>query len=68
MIKSITKKGKDKKEERVSVEEIENGFLITKSIQHENKKGEWKFDTKKWYSKTNPLEFAKDTPLADAFD
>jgi len=55
-----------------TTEEIENGFLITKSydIKYESKKGEtgWAYYTKKWYSKEDPLEIKlKDTALADEF-
>lgn len=55
-----------------TTEEIENGFLITKSydIKYQNKKGdsEYAYYTKKWYSKEDPLEIKlKDTSLAEEF-
>ncbi len=49
-----------KKECRVSVEEIKNGFLVTKNweIQWKNSKEEsqWDYHDEKWFSETNILE------------
>lgn len=56
------------------VEQIENGYLITKRTETKWKaKGadysDWTYDTKKWYSKTDPLTInVKDKALADAFE
>lgn len=57
-----------------STEEIENGFLITKSVdgRYKTKKdgdSNWFNYSKKWYSKTDPLTIdIDDKSLADAFD
>lgn len=56
-------------ETRVNVEQIENGFLIIKSREGKDKKGNWFYETKKWFSPENPLEIAtEDKTLADLFD
>lgn len=58
----------------INVEEIENGFLISKSfdIQYQPKgsdHSDWLYYTKKWYSKTNPLSIqANDKSLSDVFE
>lgn len=66
---SFTAKSKDnlpagakiiKQTTNVDVEEIENGFLITKRTEYEYQKKDkdytdWKSIYKKYYSKTNPL-------------
>lgn len=58
----------------VKVEEIENGFLITKETRTEFRpKGkeysDYQYDTKKYYSKEDPLEInVTDKSLADAFE
>ena len=65
---SITKKSYN-----ISVEEIENGFVIRKSydIEYQNEMGEknYGYFTKKWYSKKNPMKIddmeEKETPLED---
>lgn len=49
-----------KKTTRVDVEEIENGFLVTKTTDveyqpKESKYTDYKYINKKYYSKTNPL-------------
>lgn len=41
------------------VEEIENGFVITIDSSSHGK--EYKYECKKWYSETNPLE--KEQPI-----
>lgn len=59
----------------ITVEEIENGFLISKSIEVKyqiNKEIDWKYITKKYFSKDNPLDidmekFGEKT-LADNFE
>jgi ribosomal protein L27 len=65
-ITSVTKKNKDKTEKRVTVREIENGYVITQNIEGK-KNGEWFYENKEWYSKTNPLD-GVDKPLADLID
>jgi len=60
-----------KKTIRLTVEEIENGFIIRKSfdINYTNAEGESKYEyiTKKWFSKKNPIkiEESKEMPLED---
>jgi hypothetical protein len=72
MEKSITnstkpKKGKGKRneEKRTTIKEIENGFIITRSISWDDDKG-YHHDEKQFYSETNPLE-SVDKSLADKF-
>lgn len=49
--KSVTK---DELTKSISVEECENGFIV--EICEEGKKGnDWKYETKRWISKENPL-------------
>lgn len=60
-----------KKSVRVSVEEIENGFLIVKSydITYELKeRKDYLYFSKKTFSETNPLKIEEDKMLADLFD
>lgn len=48
-----------KKSTRISVEEIENGFILEKSIEVEYEVdggNNWKEISKKYFSKTNPLD------------
>lgn len=60
--------GDSKLDKRINVEAIENGFLIVKTTEGKIK-GEWKYETKKWFSATNPLEInTDDKTLADLFD
>ena len=40
---------------RISVREIENGYLVSVEKYGDTGKG-WKSDTKEYYSKTNPLD------------
>lgn len=63
---------------RVEVEEIENGFLLTKcyDIKYEYTSGtekevrtDYLYFNKKWFSKTDPLEVKlDDKTLADSFE
>jgi hypothetical protein len=65
------------KETSIWVEEIENGFLITKSteIKHERPSTDknsspytdWTTITKKWFSKEDPFIDMDDVPLAESF-
>ena len=65
-----------KKSVSLTVEEIENGFIIRKSydIDYENDAGEnsYKHFTKKWYSKENPMDIdmsvTEEKSLADKID
>ena len=65
-----------KKEVSVRVEEIENGFLISKSYDINYKVGDessYEYYTKKFFSKDNPLadslsEIEEATSLADSFE
>lgn len=58
----------------VRVEEIENGFIISKEIRTEYKLkdkeySDYVYDTKKYYSEEDPLEInITDKSLADAFE
>lgn len=66
------------KNTRIEVEEIENGFLISKcfDIKYEYESGtdkevrtDYLYYTKKWFSKTDPLEIKIDEKsLADSFE
>lgn len=63
------------KDVSVTVEEIENGFLVSKSTEvkyeHE-KRTDWSHNTKKYFAKENPLELdmekISDKSLADNFE
>lgn len=61
------------KNEDVRVEQIENGFLITKTsdIKYQTKKGggtEYAYITRKWFSEEDPLTISSDNKeLADVF-
>ena len=64
-----------KKDVQLEVEEIENGFLILKSIDMKYKDGdstEYLYKTKKYFSKENPLkinlEEIEEKSLADSFE
>jgi hypothetical protein len=47
---------------RIEVEEVENGYVITTEVYgNTGKNKEWKSETKKMISKTNPLE--KESPV-----
>ena len=62
-IKSVSlTEGKDKKkiEKTIRVEEITNGFIITEDKNFYDKKGEYKYETVKVFSKTNPLAESTD--------
>lgn len=60
------------KDVSVSVEEIENGYLISKSteIKYEyDKRTDYSYNTKKYFSKENPLEIdLSGISLADKID
>ena len=53
------------KDVRITVEEIENGYLITRNKDWKDG-DEWKYETKKYYSKENPLPDNDDDGKADA--
>ena len=59
-----------KKETRLTVEEIENGFLVIKSAEikyvDENGNTQWLYPSKKYFSKTNPLKI-EEKSLAEKF-
>ncbi len=62
------------KEVSVTIEEIENGFLVSKStdIKYEvDKRTEYCYHTKKYFAKENPLDIdmtkIEDKTLADNF-
>lgn len=58
----------------VDIEEIENGFIIskrteTKYMAPKKEYADWAYITKKYYSETNPLTInVEDKELADMFD
>lgn len=66
------------KSERVEVEEIENGFILSKNceIKYEYASGtdqevrtDWLYYTRKWFSKTDPLQVKLDNKsLAESFE
>jgi hypothetical protein len=68
--KSIRKE--DGSEIRTEVETIENGFLITTTTEGNDSKGEWKYNTTKQFSETNPLgeeeDEEKELSLADKLE
>lgn len=69
-VSEITKKGDDGSRSTIIVEQIENGFLIEKRWEGQVGKGEnkeWKYECKKYFSETDPLEGA-DKQLADFFE
>ncbi len=53
-IRTSSGEGDKKIEKTISVEEIENGFIISESKEWRDKK-EYKYETKKYYSKINPI-------------
>lgn len=62
------------KDVSITVEEIENGFLIIKSTEIKyqyDKRTDWSYHTKKYFSKENPLEIdmekISEKSLADNF-
>ena len=60
------------KDVSVTVEEIENGYLVSKSteVKYEyEKKTDYSYNTKKYYSKENPLDINLNIlSLADKID
>ena len=69
-VNSVVKKsgdGKNRKEVRVEVREIENGYVIRKNIEWNDPKKGWQYVTKEYFSETDPLEIT-DKSLADLFD
>lgn len=71
-VKAVSKstgKGKKKKDVRVEVREIENGFIVRKTTEWNDDKKGWQYETKEWYSQEDPLEInTSDKSLADIFD
>lgn len=64
-----------RKEVRITVEEIENGFILSKTIDASyklNGQNEYLYTTKKYFTKDNPLDDALEDlgekSLADNFD
>lgn len=54
--KTLTNRDKDGDEVRITVEEISNGYLITKTMDYKDKEGNYKCKTKKFFSKEDPFE------------
>lgn len=42
--------------ERITVEKIKNGFLITTCNEYKDKDGCWQYETEKEFSEKNPLD------------
>ena len=60
-----------KKEVRINVKEIENGFILRKSYDIKytlGKNTDWLYYTKEVYSEDNPIQIKEDKMLADYFD
>lgn len=60
-----------KKEVRINVKEIENGFILRKSFDIKYTLGEntdWLYYTKEVYSEENPIQIKEDKMLAEYFD
>jgi hypothetical protein len=60
-----------KKEVRITVEEIENGFIVKKSYDITftlGEKTDYLYYTKKVFSDDNPIQIEDDKMLADYFD
>lgn len=56
-LKSVSiKKKKNKKEVRVTVEEIENGYLLIENIEYEDPKKGWQYETRKTYYEEPPIK------------
>ena len=64
-----------KKTHNITIEEIENGYLLCKSCDIEystgegaNQRTQWMYYTKKYFSKECPIKMSVEKELADAFD
>lgn len=64
-----------KKSFNLTIEEIENGFILRKSydIKYKDESGETQYEyfTKKWFSEDNPMQIDEskvEESLADKFD
>lgn len=64
-----------KKEVRITVEEIENGFLLRKFYDikwktgdDEDSRTDYDYFTKVWFSKENPITYKEPKNLADKLD
>lgn len=66
-LQSLTKKSKDKKEKKIEVREIENGFIIKKTTEYQDPKKGWQYETKEFFSKTDPFEITNKS-LTEIFD
>jgi len=51
---------KDDVTKRIEVEEVENGYVISKSKSWQDKEKGYQYVCKKYISKTNPMEVQKD--------
>lgn len=59
-----------KKDIRMSVEEIENGFIVEKNYDINytlNGDSKYEYFTKRWFSKKNPLKIENEKAFADNF-
>ena len=66
-VSKTTGTGKSKKDTRVEVRQIENGFIIRKSTEWNDPKKGWQYVNKEYFSETDPLEIT-DKSLAELFD
>lgn len=64
-----------KKTSNINIEEIENGYLLCKSVDIEYSTGEgkdqrtqWMYYTKKYFSKECPIKMTVEKELAEAFE
>lgn len=57
---------KGENSEEIRVKEILNGFLITKTKNWRDEKGNYQYDTEELFSKTNPLEENKEETSSDS--
>ena len=54
-MRTSTGAGDNKVEKSISVEKIENGYLVIESKEWKDKKEGYKYETKKYFSEKNPL-------------
>jgi len=70
-IRSVSKttgEGKTKKDIRVEVREIKNGFIVKKNTEWNDSKKGWQYVSEEWYTENDPLEIkTDDKALADIF-
>lgn len=55
-VTQLKTKTKDGVEIRYNIEEIENGYIVTVNKEWTDKKGAYQYETRKYYTKNNPLQ------------